>query len=170
MMENKRRQQRKGIGRFKNEEFYRKECLRLKSFRGVYFNNSSKKYPFRAQIQHKNVKYHLGSFKTIEEAALAYDQSATELFENKAILNKFGSQVTYVSFEKSIDERIRFYKTLIERLENIKTNVEANRKVSPEKKKEVEDLSPMLSVEAEMQKRYEELQERSSKNWFGSKK
>ncbi len=188
MMKNKGHKQKKGIGRFENEKLHKEERLQLQSYRGVYFNNSSKEYPFRAQIQRQSVKYHLGKFKTIEEAALAYDQGATELFGNEAKLNKHRNTTVYVSFEKSIDERIRFYKKMIERLENIKANTEANREKKVEKKikkkpidfrrktrdlkqvKKVDGPLSMKGAEAEIQKRYEALQERSSKEWFNQVK
>lgn len=49
---------------------------------GVYLNRTGKGY--QVQIERKNV----GSFKTKEEAALAYNKKAIELYGDKAILNE----------------------------------------------------------------------------------
>lgn len=54
-------------------------------YRGVYFESQTKKWCARAQ---KNKKQHyLGLFITEEEAALAYNQKARELFGEFARLN-----------------------------------------------------------------------------------
>jgi hypothetical protein len=56
---------------------------RRNGFKGV----SIEKYSFRAAIKYQNKTIHLGSFKTEEDAAKAYDKKATELFGEFAYLN-----------------------------------------------------------------------------------
>ncbi len=55
--------------------------------RGVTFIKSSKTY--RAGIRKDKIQYNLGTYKTEEEAAKAYDKKALELYGNKATLNFF---------------------------------------------------------------------------------
>ena len=54
-------------------------------YRGVFFNNKINKWT--AAVQHKNINYYLGLFCNPEEAAIARDKKALELYGNKAILN-----------------------------------------------------------------------------------
>jgi len=46
------------------------------TFHGVHATNSSKKCPWRARIYHDGKQHYIGSFKTEEEAAKAYDVEA----------------------------------------------------------------------------------------------
>lgn len=57
------------------------ERVNLTGYRGVYLNRTGKAYV--AMIKNKNI----GSYKTKEEAALAYNKKAKELYGDKAILN-----------------------------------------------------------------------------------
>jgi group I intron endonuclease len=54
---------------------------------GVSFCSSNKNSIWVSVIYHKNKKIHLGAFKTEEEAALAYNNKAIELYGDKAKLN-----------------------------------------------------------------------------------
>lgn len=54
-------------------------------YRGVYWCKRDK--VFRSQIQVNKKRYTLGSFKTAEAAALAYNKKAKELLGEKAVLN-----------------------------------------------------------------------------------
>lgn len=56
----------------------------LMGFRGVSFEHGS----FKANIKKENIKRHLGTFKTIFEAALAYDAAALELYGPDAQTNR----------------------------------------------------------------------------------
>ncbi len=56
-------------------------------FRGVKLCRTSKTAPFYAGIRSENRYYNLGSFKTREEAAIAYDRKAIELHGEFAVLN-----------------------------------------------------------------------------------
>jgi hypothetical protein len=48
---------------------------------------------FCATIRKNNVNYYLGSFKTQEEAAIAYNEKATELYGSFANLNTIPNQI-----------------------------------------------------------------------------
>lgn len=54
-------------------------------FRGVNIRKNNKR--ISSQIQFKQKKYHLGDFKTIKSAALAYNKCAIYLHGNEVILN-----------------------------------------------------------------------------------
>jgi hypothetical protein len=56
-------------------------------YKGVIRNHRSSTYLFIAQIQCDNQNYHIGSFRTAEEAARAYDAKARELHGEFARLN-----------------------------------------------------------------------------------
>jgi len=56
-------------------------------YRGVYFHKQMNKW--KAQIG-KEVRIHIGFYSTKEEAALAYNEKAKELFGRFAVLNKIG--------------------------------------------------------------------------------
>jgi hypothetical protein len=58
----------------------------ITEYKGVY-PSGRKKNPFRAVIAHDYRTYHLGSFKTEEQAAQAYDRKAKELQGPLARLN-----------------------------------------------------------------------------------
>ena len=64
----------------------RKQEGRSSKYKGVHFDKAHNK--FRASIKYKGVKKHLGRFKTEEEAALAYNKAALELFGEYAKLNE----------------------------------------------------------------------------------
>jgi hypothetical protein len=55
-------------------------------YRGVNWHKENKKW--RARIVYKKLKYHLGFFDTQEEAALAYNNKAIEVYGDEARLNK----------------------------------------------------------------------------------
>lgn len=59
-------------------------------YRGVYFHKDRNKW--KAQIG-KEIKIHIGYYLTKEEAALAYNEKAKELFGEFAILNKIGGDL-----------------------------------------------------------------------------
>ena len=54
-------------------------------YKGVFGHPESKKW--RAQIRKDKITYHIGTFETKEEAALAYNKKAIELFGEFAWLN-----------------------------------------------------------------------------------
>ncbi len=60
-------------------------------YKGVHYQKKNAKYPncrvWVAQITKNYKTYHLGSFRTPEEAAKAYNQAATELHGEYAVLN-----------------------------------------------------------------------------------
>lgn len=56
---------------------------RVSRFKGVSRNGSG----WTARIYRSGVQYRLGTFRTEEEAAAAYDEKATELFGQFAVLN-----------------------------------------------------------------------------------
>jgi hypothetical protein len=62
-------------------------------YRGVtWYVNPGKTSAWLAQIYFNYKRYHLGYFKTKEEAALAYNKKAKELFGKFAVLNKIESR------------------------------------------------------------------------------
>lgn len=54
-------------------------------YKGVYFNKSTARYT--AYITKDQIRIHIGSFKTAEAAAKAYNAKAVELFGDFAYLN-----------------------------------------------------------------------------------
>lgn len=54
-------------------------------YKGIFKNPNASTY--RAQIRHNGKQYYLGCFPTPEEAALARDKKAVELYGNNAVLN-----------------------------------------------------------------------------------
>lgn len=57
-------------------------------YKGVYYRSSQPLKPWRTEIRKGVDRYFLGSFETEEEAALAYNQKAIELFGEHAYLNE----------------------------------------------------------------------------------
>ena len=57
----------------------------LNKFKGVYWIKARKKW--RAEIKKEGIKYHLGYFLVLENAARAYDTKAKELHKEFAYLN-----------------------------------------------------------------------------------
>lgn len=66
----------------KNQNIVRKG---KSGFRGVNIRKNNKR--ISSQIQFKQKKYHLGDFKTIKSAALAYNKCAIYLHGNEVIIN-----------------------------------------------------------------------------------
>ena len=56
-------------------------------YTGVYQIKGGKKNKWRATISYNQKTVHLGCFKTIEEAAMAYNKKASELYGSSAKLN-----------------------------------------------------------------------------------
>lgn len=56
-------------------------------FKGVHHKLDQPNRPYRAIIEKDGIQYYLGSYKTPEEAARAYDKKAIELFGEFAFLN-----------------------------------------------------------------------------------
>jgi len=56
-------------------------------YKGVWYQPSRKK-PWKAELTHNNTKFSLGSYATEEEAALAYNKMAVQLFGEFAMENK----------------------------------------------------------------------------------
>jgi hypothetical protein len=71
------------LAKLKNES--QKKCYTSK-YRGVSWNTERKAWKTTIQLQGK--KKYVGKFQTAEEAALAYNAVAVELFGENAILNK----------------------------------------------------------------------------------
>lgn len=72
----------------KSKKTYRHKLSKANTtgYRGVSFDENNKK--FVASIRHKGKKYHLGSFKSAELAAAAYNEAAVKYFgKDLAILN-----------------------------------------------------------------------------------
>jgi hypothetical protein len=67
--------------------FNRKKTITKTSskFKGVYFHKKDKK--FHARISHNKTLFHLGCFEHENEAAVAYNTKALELFGMYALLN-----------------------------------------------------------------------------------
>ena len=57
-----------------------------RKYKGVYFDKRRGKY--QSQIKHNNKQYYLGTFKTSEAAARAYNAKALELYGEFALLNE----------------------------------------------------------------------------------
>lgn len=57
-------------------------------YKGVYPQATGTNW--RAQINHNHVRYHIGVYQSEEEAALAYNEKATELLGDFAVLNDLG--------------------------------------------------------------------------------
>lgn len=57
-------------------------------YKGVHLKKYNLKNPYIAYITCKNIRYHLGYFKTAEEAATAYNNAAKKYFGEFAALNE----------------------------------------------------------------------------------
>jgi len=66
---------------------YIRKNMWYSNYAGVSREKNSNKNPWRAYITFKGKHIRLGGFKTEEEAALAYDKKARELFGSVAKLN-----------------------------------------------------------------------------------
>lgn len=88
-------------------------------FRGVSLSSKGHKKPFYAKIICNHRTYFLGHYETIEQAAMAYDKKAIELFGDFAVLN-FPQQV-------SISNEINEAKEAIEILNEVQTYLEQNK-------------------------------------------
>lgn len=75
----------------RSQQTWNRRVLRIKGrkskYQGVSYDSKALKNKWRAAIQHKGVKIHLGQFATEEEAARAYDKKALELRGPDARLN-----------------------------------------------------------------------------------
>lgn len=60
----------------------------VSQYKGVWFR--SRKKPWVAEIHKDGIKYHLGSYSSENEAALAYNKKAVELFGDFAVENNLG--------------------------------------------------------------------------------
>ena len=65
--------------------------IKTSSYKGVCKIKFNKSNPYMATIKHNKVSHHLGYFKNEQEAALAYNQKASELFGEFANLNNVGA-------------------------------------------------------------------------------
>ncbi|MFX0181968.1 MAG: AP2 domain-containing protein [Candidatus Hodarchaeota archaeon] len=78
------------MGNYKGRFYlpYQRVQVREKSskYKGVYWSKSKKKW--QAYIKKNNKRYHIGTFTEEDEAGLAYNRKALELFGEFACLNK----------------------------------------------------------------------------------
>jgi AP2 domain/HNH endonuclease len=68
-----------------NSQNSRKRLVATSRFKGVCFDNRSRKW--RAVIQHSGKERFLGNFDREEDAAKAYDKAASDLFGEFALVN-----------------------------------------------------------------------------------
>ncbi len=68
-----------------NSSNQKKHSNNKNGYKGVYTSNRSKK--FMAKVFYKGVSFYLGTFATKEDAAIAYDKKALEIFGEFALLN-----------------------------------------------------------------------------------
>ena len=64
-----------------------KQTFGKTKYKGVYLINRLKDKPYKASVNYKKQNYFLGRFSSEEEAALAYDQKAKELYGEYANTN-----------------------------------------------------------------------------------
>lgn len=62
-------------------------------YKGVTFNKKYNKW--KSRIHYRGKRYELGEFRSAEEAALAYNSKAIELFGNFARLNIIGEKIEF---------------------------------------------------------------------------
>jgi len=67
---------------------YKKRKGTTTKFKGVYYYKNKKKNPYSAVISKDRVKFWLGSYKTIKEAVIVYNEKARELYGEFAYQNK----------------------------------------------------------------------------------
>jgi hypothetical protein len=66
----------------------RRKTVRMKPLTSIYKGVCKKPWGFQAAIQHNRKWIYIGSFKSEANAAIAYNQKATELFGEFARLNE----------------------------------------------------------------------------------
>ena len=67
-----------------NQKLYKSNTS---GYKGVIEEKDGRKKKWRAEICCKKIKYYVGSFYNLEEAAKAYDKKALELFGEFAVFN-----------------------------------------------------------------------------------
>lgn len=76
------------VTQHQNNGNLRKSSHNTSGYKGVSFYKRVKEKPWSAYITNNRKKQHLGYFKTIQEAAIAYNQAAIKQWGNFALLNE----------------------------------------------------------------------------------
>lgn len=71
-----------------NRANQQKGVIRSSKYKGVCFMKNRGIYSWVSYLQHKGKKYNLGYFKSQEDAAMAYNNKAIEIFGEFAKINK----------------------------------------------------------------------------------
>lgn len=89
------------------KQMFQKNLLKQKTLEGVFYLHSNNKYI--ATVSKDNIEFKLGTYRTQEEAGMAYDKAAIELYGDDVLTNKKKGLIDYCNLN---DIKITFSNTM----------------------------------------------------------